>query len=174
MSMRTFLLSFASLILIGFLNPAMATRFVEPKDTQYQSPNGKYTLKITAATGEHQLCEGDKVLWSFNRRLWYNDYFVSNDGKCVLWVNWQHVSEEYPKKTEAYAVYTAEGKVAGKNVNEISELRMWREGDSIGPFGASMRVWRDKVIKRDGEKVTIQVVGKDPIAIDLSNPKAED
>lgn len=174
MGMRTFLLSFASLVIIGFLSQAMATRFAEPQDLQYQSPNGKYTLKITAKTGEHQLCEGDKVLWSFKRRLWYNDYFVSNDGKYVLWVEWQHTSKEFAGKTEAFAVHSADGKVISKNISNVSELREKRDGDSIGPFGQSVRIWRDKIIKRDGEKVTIKVVGKDPLVIDLTNPKGGD
>lgn len=174
MGMRTLLLSLASLVVIGFLTPVMATKFAEPQDMLYQSPNGKYTLKITAKTGEHQLCEGDKVLWSFKRRLWYNDYFVSDDGKYVLWVEWQHTSKEFAEKTEAFAVYSADGTVVSKNISDVSELRERRDGDSIGPFGQSMRIWRDKIIKRDGEKVTIKVVGKESLVIDLANPKGED
>ena len=166
--MRTLMMSLSALICSGFLTTAMATKYAQPKDHEVPSANGKFVLKISAETGEHRLCEGDKVLWKFKREVWHNDYFVSNDGQCVLWVAWRHVKEEATEKGEAVAVYSPEGKVLSKTFNQISKPRA-RGMREIGPIGDFWRLWRTG-LEREREVVTITVTGKNPLIIDLANP----
>ena len=170
--MRTLFLSITSLLMSGFLTTAMATKYAMPQDSEVKSDNGKYVLKITAKTGKHGVYEGDKLLWSFEREVWHNGYFLSNDGKHVLWVAWKHMKAEHTDKKEAVVAYAAEGKVMSKTFGQVSEPRP-RGAREVGPIGDFWRLWRGKM-EQEGNKVTIAVAGKEPLVIDLANPKGGD
>ena len=123
--MRTLFLSLTSLAVSGFLTSAMATSYAPPQDKEVKSANGKYTLKITAKTGEHRVFVGNKELWSFKRDVWHHETFLSNDGAHVVWVAWRHVKDESTAKGEAIAAYSAEGKVVSKGRTlAVSEARL--------------------------------------------------
>jgi len=170
--MRTLFLSLTSLAVSGFLTSAMATSYAPPQDKEVKSANGKYTLKITAKTGEHRVFVGNKELWSFKRDVWHHETFLSNDGAHVVWVAWRHVKDESTAKGEAIAAYSAEGKVVSKTYDQVSKPRA-RGGREIGPIGDFWRLWRGKV-EQEGNAVTIAVAGKDALVIDLADPKGGD
>lgn len=136
--MKTIISTATALIIGGFLSSALAYKIAEPDDTEYKSTNGKYTLKINAETGLHRVCEGDKVLWSFKREVWHDEYHVSNDGKHVLWVAWEYVKDKQTKE-QAVVVYSAEGTVIEKSYAEASKPRQYQAGD-VGPVGDFWRI----------------------------------
>lgn len=167
--MKTLFASMTALILGGFLSTASATSYAPPEDQAIPSPNGKFTLKITANTGEHRLMEGDKVLWSFKRDVWHDQYFVSNDGKHVLWVAWKYVKLE-DAANKAIVVYSAKGEAVSRTYAEASKPRAYKDHE-IGPIGDFWRIWREMEITREGDVVTIKAAGKGDFVVDLSDLK---
>lgn len=166
--MKTYILTATAIILSGFLSTVSAFKPAPQEDEEYKSANGKYTLKISAEEGIHRICEGEKVLWTFKYEVWHDDFFVSDDGKHVLRVAWEYVQNENAERDDAIVVYSANGMVLHKNYAEVSKPREYLK-DEIGPVGDFWRIWRVGV-KREGEKVTIEVTGKPPLVIDLMNP----
>jgi hypothetical protein len=161
------ILTLSAVVLLGLINSANATKIASPKDQVVKSPNGQYHLQIKAKDGLHEMREGDKVLWSFNREVWHDDYFVSNDGKYVLWVSWASVKVD-DVKTQALVVYSSECVALKKSYGEISTPRPYNKGE-VGPIGDFWRIWRGEDITRKEEVILIPVEGRDkPFEIDLS------
>jgi len=164
--MRTFLLSLTTLMISGFLATALATSFAEPQDREVKSANGKYSLKIEAESGKHRIYEGEKLLWSFEREIWHDEYFVSNDGKHVLWVAWKFVREDQVKRDVAVKVYGAKGVEMSQTYDQVSQPRPYAEGE-VGPIGDFWRIWRGEC-KQEGDVVTIQTAGKPACVVDFA------
>ncbi|MFM7180527.1 MAG: hypothetical protein ACKO2G_03560 [Verrucomicrobiales bacterium] len=160
------LLTFSTVIFFSLISSARATKFAAPEDEEVKSPNGRYLLHINAKSGQHEVREGTKVLWSFKKDVWHNNYSVSNDGKHVLWVAWTFVKAE-DIKTEALTVYSSEGVVLKKTYAELGTPRRYRD-DEIGPIGDFWRIWRGKVTRKE-EVISIDVEGREkPFEIDFS------
>lgn len=158
--------SIAAVLLIGFFNSASATRFVAPSDQVVKSPNGQFHLHINATSGLHELREGTKFLWSFQRNVWHHDYFVSNDGKHVMWLSWRFVKAD-DLETEALTVHSSVGVALKKTFAELGTPRPYKN-DEIGPIGDFWRIWRGEVTRK-GEVISIAVEGREkPIEIDFS------
>ena len=104
----------AAIIAIGCAHTATATKFPAPKDRTVTSPNGTYALDINTKTGQNDIREGEKVLWSFNRTVWLDVVYLSNDGQRVLWVAWEHVTVDDTHRKDALVVYSPEGVVLKK------------------------------------------------------------
>jgi hypothetical protein len=156
-----------SSILMGCLTTAMATKYLPPEDQIVKSQNGQYHLDISAKTGQHEIRKGKELLWSFNRRVRYDDYYLSNDGKFVLWAAEKYVQIDDVEKNEAVAVYSSEGLIMKKTFAEVSKPRAYREGE-IGPIGDIWRIWRSKV-NREEDVISIAVEGKkEGFKIDLA------
>lgn len=161
------ILTVASILVVGFLTKAMATSFAPPQDRVVKSPNGQYLLDINAKSGRHEVRKGKKLLWSFKREVWHHDYFVSNDGRFVLWVSWEYVQADDVKKKEALTVYSSEGVALKKTFAEVGKPRPYRK-DEIGPIGDFWRIWRGKITRKE-ELISIPVEGKKKaFIIDLS------
>jgi hypothetical protein len=164
-AMKT-ILTLSAVVLLGLINSAKATSYADPEDQVVKSPNGQYHLHIKAKTGLHEMREGEKVLWSFNREVWHDDYFVSNDGKHVLWVSWDTVKED-DVKTEALVVYASAGVALKKTYAELGTPRPYHKGE-VGPIGDFWRIWRGDITRKD-EVISIPVEGREkPFEIDFS------
>jgi len=149
-----------------FISSAQATSYAKPKDRDIKSSNGQYLLHINAGSGLHEVKEGEKVLWSFEKNVWHNDYYVSDDGKYVLWVAWKYVKEE-DLQAEAVVVYSSEGVVLKKTYAEVGTPRKYKE-DEIGPIGDFWRIWRAGVIIKE-RVISIEVAGNEkPLEIEFS------
>jgi hypothetical protein len=171
------ILTIASILAIGLLTDARATSFSQPEDRTVKSPNGEYQLDIHAESGLHDIRKDGKVLWSFTRQVWHDEFHLSNDGQRVLWVAWKHVQAAGDKswmnrqaedghEAEAIAVYSPDGLILKKTFAEVS-LPKKREGP--GPIGDFWRIWREGETKREGDAVSIPVTGKDEaFRIDLA------
>ena len=152
------ILTTSAVILLCFVDSLMATKFGPPKDVEIKSPNGQFLLHISAESGRHEVREGSKVLWSFDRDVWHDDYFVSDDGQFVLWVSWFFVKAEDVKAT-ALTVYSKSGAAFEKTFAELGTPRAYRK-DEIGPIGDFWRIWRGDV-SRKGEVISIEVEGRE-------------
>jgi len=152
------ILTTSAVILLGFVDSVMATKFGPPKDREIKSPNGQFLLHISAQSCRHEVREGTKVLWSFDKDVWHNDYFVSNDGEFVLWVSWRFVKADDVKMT-ALTVYSKSGAALEKTFAELGTPRAYRK-DEIGPIGDFWRIWRGDV-SRKAEVISIEVEGRE-------------
>lgn len=160
------ILTLSAVVLLGLLNSSQATSYADPKDHVVKSPNGQYHLHINAKSGLHELREGEKALWSFNREVWHDDYLVSSDGKHVLWVSWDSVKVD-DVKTESLVVYSSDGVAFKKTFAELGTPRPYHKGE-IGPIGDFWRIWREDVTRKE-EVVSIPVEGREkPFEIDFS------
>ena len=166
------LIALVPVLFAGMLTTALATSFAPPTDRVVKSPNGTYALHIHAKSGKHEIKKGNEVLWSFKRDVWHNDYYLSDNGKHVLWVGWQYIKVSDASKTSAIAVYSADGSVSERTISKVSTPRRYKKTE-IGPIGSFWRIWRDKS-SREGEIVTIPVAGKKTplrVALDGSQPQ---
>jgi hypothetical protein len=164
-TMKT-IFTLSAVVLFGLISSANATKIASPKDQVVKSPNEKYHLQIQAKNGLHEMREGDKVLWSFHKEVWHDKYFVSNDGKHVLWVSWASVKVD-DLNTHALVVYSSDGVALKKSFGEISTPRPYNKGE-IGPIGDFWRIWRGDITRKE-EVISIAVEGRDkPFEIDFS------
>jgi len=164
-SMRA-ILTLSAVILLGFVDSVMATSFGPPRDREVKSPNGQFLLHINAESGRHEVREGSKVLWSFDKDVWHDAYFVSNNGRFVLWVSWRFVQANNVK-TDALRVYSSRGVALERTFAELGNPRPYRQ-DEIGPIGDFWRIWRGEVTRK-GEVISIPVEGREKsFEIDLS------
>lgn len=170
--MRRFFFSLTILVVSGFLSSAMAFKVAQPESREVLSANGKYRLKIHAESGVHKVYEGKKELWSFERKVWHDEYFVSNDGRYVLWVAWVYVKDEHTDQGEAVIAYSAKGKAISWTYKEISKPKSY-QNVRPGPIGDFWRYWREGV-KQQGNKVIIAVTDKKPFVLNLENPTGGD
>ena len=156
-------------------NLVNATSFVQPKDQKIYSSNGQYVLHIKAKSGHHDVRKSKggllpflrKHSWSFKREVRHDQYFVSNDGKYVLWVAWPFVQINSVQKP-AIIIYSAKGEVLSRQYSDISKPRRYRRRE-VGPIGDFWRIWRGEVTSK-GDVITIEVEGEESLKIDLSKP----
>jgi hypothetical protein len=162
------IVAISAFLLLGFISSASATKIGQPEDRVVRSPNSEYVLHIETKSGRHEIRKGTKVLWSFARKVWHDNYYLSNDGQSVLWVAWKHVKADDVEKNEALSIYSSEGVVSSKTFLEVSKPRHRREKER-GPIGDFWRIWRDEKIARKGDVISIAVEGtKANFTIDLS------
>ena len=177
--MKTILIT-ASILAIGFLTKAMATSYAPPQDRVVRSPNGQYSLEINAKNSRHEIRKGKEVLWSFERRIWHDEFYLSNDGQRVLWVAWERVQVDDGKgwrnrqadeaqQEEAIVIYSPDGVILKKTFAEVSNPV---KPEGPGPIGDFWRVWRGTKITQKDDVISIAVEGKnEDLKIDLSKIK---
>ena len=160
------LIAVTTIIYLSVSN-CLATSFGPPTNRTVKSPNGEVELRIKAKSGRHVIYKGSRRLWSFKKEVWHNDYFVSNDGKYVMWVAWEFVSFENLDEA-ALIIFSADGEILRKSFSEVSTPRRYQRGE-VGPIGDFWRIWRGK-IEQENDLVKIEVAGRNTLAIiDFSN-----
>ena len=162
-----------------------ATSYADPKSETIASANGKYTLITDPKTKNHKVYSSDNLkepLWSFERRIWHDEFYLSNDGQRVLWVAWENVQVDDGKgwrnrqadeaqQEEAIVVYSPDGVLVRKTFAEVSNPV---KPIGPGPIGDFWRVWRGTKITRNDDVISIAVKGKhEEFKIDLSKIKKE-
>lgn len=175
------ILTLSSVVFLGFVNSAMATSYADPTDRVVESPNGHYSLEINTKTSRHEIRKGKEVLWSFERRIWHDEFYLSNDGQRVLWVAWEHMQvvedgkgwrnrqADEAQQEEAIVVYSPDGVLVRKTFAEVSAPI---KPAGPGPIGDFWRVWRGTKITREDDVISIPVEGKnEDFKIDLSKTK---
>lgn len=160
-----------------------ATSYADPKSETIESANGKYTLITDPKTKNHKVYSSDNLkepLWSFERRIWHDEFFLSNDGQRVLWVAWEDVQVDDGKEwrnrqadeaqqEEAVVVYSADGVIVKKTFADVSNPI---KPEGPGPIGDFWRVWRGTEITQKDDVISIAVKGKnEDFTIDLSKIK---
>ena len=178
--MKTILAIASILLAIGFLTESKATSYAPPQDRVVESPNGKYALNINAKTNRHEIRKGTEILWSFERSIWQDEFYLSNDGQRVLWIAWEHVQvadgkgwrnrqADVEQQEEAVVVYSPDGVLLKKTFAEVS-IPVKPVGP--GPIGDFWRVWRGTKITQKDDVISIAVKGKnEEFTIDLSKIK---
>lgn len=139
-------------------NEAHGTSYAKPKLENIYSPNKQYFVRVDPETKVHKVyAEGsEQALWSFTRRVWHEDYYVSNDGGLVAWVAWQHCMTD-KLDDPAVIIYSRNGIAGSRSYDELCfprHLFPWE----IGPIGSSWRVWRHSS-RMSGDMVDIDTVG---------------
>jgi hypothetical protein len=174
------ILAMVSILAFGFLTKAMATSYGPPQNRVVKSPNGQYSLNINTRSSRHEIRKGKEVLWSFERRIWHDEFYLSNDGQRVLWVAWDHVQVDDGKgwrnrqadeaqQEEAVVVYSPDGVLLKKTFAEVS---IPAKPVGPGPIGDFWRVWRGTKITQKDDVISIAVEGRnEDFKIDLANIK---
>jgi hypothetical protein len=157
--MKTILLSLTITLVFGIMSIAFAIRYHPAKDLEVKSPNGIYTLRVSAQTSLHEVIKDNKVLWTFERDVWHNDYFLSNDGQRVLWV--VHPNFHVMGEDSAVIVYAPEGVILKKSVDQISI-------PDPSSIGGVISIWREGATQ-EGNVVTIDTLGRPACVINLAN-----
>lgn len=158
-------------VLMAFASTAFATSYAPPTDREIKSSNGKYILRISAKDSMHYVFEKSspkKVLWSFSRHLWHDDYYLSDDGARVVWVAWPYVQVSETSKS-AIEVWTKDGLKEAATFDKVGDLRKPSKGE-IAPIGDFWRVWRAASFYEHGQ-VTVVQSHKITVNIDLKTGK---
>jgi len=146
----------ALLLLLFSAGPALAYKPASPVRHEVFSPNGEFVLdvdpaaeRLTAyATGDRQT-----ALWSFNRHVWQEQHFLSDDGQTVGLVTWRFVQVdelvdgvcvEFWNRTGRFREYTFSELCP--NPSEFWEMcpvgDFWRKWyTDVDSDGTTLRVW---------------------------------
>jgi hypothetical protein len=107
--MKTLTLSLA--LFTAFAGGLFATSYAPPQERVVKSPNGLFLLRIQPNGGRHEIVAAKnpkQVIWSFDRNVWHDEYFVSDDGAHVAWIAWEFVrTDEY--KNNAVEIWDKDG-----------------------------------------------------------------
>jgi len=160
----------AAWLTILFLAPlqTLATSYIDPVDRDVHSPNKQYVLHIAVKSGLHTIAqngEPNKILWSFRRRVWHDDYFVATNGNRVEWISWHYASTN-DFEMPAIIVYSP----SGENRMSFREIGGSRRNQDGGPVGDFWRLWREKA-ERKGERVAVAIPDGRTVYVDLSTGK---
>ncbi len=134
-----------------------ATKYAEPKSETIKSANGKYTLITNPETKIHKAYSSDDLkthLWSFELKIWHFPIYLSNDGKSVCHLAWEHVKVD-DLKQDCVTFRNANGVFKSYPFSEICADPPKTQDVGIGPIGDFWRTWYHEA-KSDSETVTVK------------------
>jgi hypothetical protein len=153
----------AVLVLLAVPCSAWGTSYAPPQRRDVYSPNRQFILDVNPETGVHSVyavADRTRELWSFKLSVWLFDFALSNDGKVVAVVFWQHLHAEDVEEAVGVGFWNDGGLFRSYAVGELCPLpahtRTWWGGH--GPIGEFWRTWHDKVA-RYGDTLTVRTTG---------------
>lgn len=153
--------------LVSVSGIAFATTYAPPRNRTVSSENGDYELRIDPSAGELSAYEkaSGRKLWKVKRKIWLEEYFLSNDGKILLVAKWEWVKYENLKSPAVLIYREGELEISYTYIKLSKPRRIKLLGE--GPIGSFWRVWRSGV-KQKNQKVTIWTSGWGTRIFDLS------
>ncbi len=164
--MKTIAVSIALVAL--FAGGVFGTSYAPLQERLVKSQNGLFVLRVHPKDGMHEVFaakEPRRVLWSFTRTVWHDEYFVSDDGLRVAWIAWEFVKTD-ELQNSAVEIWTKDGIAKKASFTDVGDLHR-PSSKEVTPIGDFWRIWRDACMHRDGI-VTIQQ-RKNSVRVDLSN-----
>lgn len=153
------------IFLVAGLSVAFATSYAPVQVRSILSANKEFELTITPKTGLHEIkTRQGQLKWTFTRKVWQDDYFISNDGNKVIWVAWPYVKASNCNEP-AVIIYSEHSSPTEWTYDAVSIPRIYKENE-IGPIGEFWRIWRGSASNQDGT-IIIKTEGKEPMAISL-------
>ena len=165
--MKTAILTVA--LVAAFLGDALGTSYAPPEDRRVKSQNELFVLRVHPKGGKHEIFAAKdlkRVLWSFTRPVWHDEYFVSDDGLRVVWIAWEFVKTD-ELQNSAVEIWSKDGIVKKASFIELGDMHR-PSSEQVAPIGGFWRIWRDACMFKDG-KVTIQQRRKNTVRVDLNN-----
>jgi hypothetical protein len=156
-------------LVAAFLGHVFGTSYAPPEDRLLKSQNELFVLRVHPKSGKHEIFAAKnpkRVLWSFTRPVWHDEYFVSDDGLHVVWVSWEFVKTD-DLQNSAVEIWCKDGIAQKGSYTEIGDIRR-PSSEQVSPIGESWRIWRDACTCKDGI-VTIQQRRKQSVRINLNN-----
>lgn len=166
---RTTLLILVTLITVS--GPLLATSYAPPKRQVIRSATGEWELVVDPQSDVHSVRRSawpHQRLWSLRAPVGFQAYFVSNDGRRVVAVQWEYCKTD-ELDSPAVTVYREGRLEKAFSYRSISRPRRYRAGEG-GPIGNFWRIWFEEV-KQKGDRIYIHTSGAGTKCIDLTNGK---
>jgi hypothetical protein len=138
-------------------SPVMATSYMPPTRHDVYSRNRAFVLDVNPETKTHTVYDvrdRSKPLWSFSCGVWHFPFLVSEDGKVVATVEWQHVQVEDIAEANAVTFWSKDGAFRSHFLRDLCPDPPKTSNVGIGPIGDFWRTWYTKV-SDEGDTFTI-------------------
>jgi len=146
---------------------AQATSYASPQRRDVMAPGGAFVLDVNPDKQQatvYKTHDRDRALWSFERSMWQEKYFLADDGQSVAVLAWKHV-QVFDLDQEALQFFKAEGKFKTYAYDDLVVHPSAPRG--IGPIGPFWREWFDSA-SSDGKSLTLVSSGPSTYHFDLS------
>ncbi|MBK8094420.1 MAG: hypothetical protein IPK32_21265 [Verrucomicrobiaceae bacterium] len=156
-------------IITAFLGDVFATSFAPPKDRLVKSENEHFVLRVHAKNGKHEVFAAKnpkRVLWSFTRPIWHDEYFVSDDGSRVVWIAWEFVKTD-ELQNNAVEIWSKDGIAKKASFKEVGDIHR-PSSEQVAPIGDFWRIWRDDCTCKNGI-ITLLQRRKNSVRVDLNH-----
>lgn len=130
-------------LLLLLAGEALAYKPAPPTRHDVFSPNGKFVLDVNPISKRHTVYASDKrdqPLWAFERDVWQETHFLSNDGKALAVVMWQFVTLDSLADGICVEFWDRTGKVREHSFAELCPCPTRYYFES-GPVGSFWRIW---------------------------------
>jgi len=183
----------AILLLLLSASPCYATKYASPKRHDVFSKNEAFVLDVNPETNLHvvfDVKDRTKPLWSVSFRVWHFPILLSNDGKVVATVAWEHVRVQDIGECAAVTFWNKDGKFRTYPLRELCPdppktvgpgpvgdvERTWHMG--AGSVGDKFSVWTTRYWDysfrfADGELLERRYFGREPRA-EKAKPREPD
>jgi hypothetical protein len=148
----------AMLVLLLTAAPAFATSYARPKRHDVLSPNGAFVLDVRPDTKVHTVYafrDRSKPLWSFSCTVWHFPFLVSDDGRVVATVAWEHIPVQAIVGAKAVRFRNKDGEFRSHLLRDLCPDPPKTKEVGRGPIGDFWRTWYTKV-QNDGDTFTIR------------------
>lgn len=152
------------LVLLCCVSPCFGTSYAEPRRHDVYSPNKAFVLDVNPKTEVHNIYAANdrKVpLWSFTRPVWHSPWLLSNDGKVVAMIAWEHVQEKFLDKVDGVQFWNAAGRFKAYSLKELCPDPPRTQDITIGPIGEFWRTWYRDVYQEEDELSLQTTIGKE-------------
>ena len=156
-------------LIAAFLVDVFGTSYAPPQERLVKSQNELFVLRVHPKGGKHEIFaakDPQRVLWSFTRPVWHDEYFVSDDGLRIVWIAWQYVKTD-ELQNGAVELWSKDGIAKKASFTEVGDIHR-PSSEQVAPIGDFWRIWRDACTCKDGI-VTIQQRRKNSVRVDLNN-----
>jgi len=160
-------------LILAVATSAFATSFVPPQKRDVYSPNKEYFVRVDPQRNKltvYRTTSPKRALWSIERPIWLEEYFISDSGSAVVFVAWEFVRTDQLNEP-ALIVYTSEGIALSKTYKEISKPRRIALNE-VGPIGSFWRIWKEKNIQTP-DSVKVSPVGRDTVTVTFETKNKE-
>jgi hypothetical protein len=152
---RSAFLALCFLSLITSLGRAYSV--ARPERQEVRAPNGQFVLDVNPQTEIHTVYATkyrNSPLWSFTSPIWLGPIFLSDDGKVVAILAWEHVRAEDLDRKPCTRFWNEAGPLRSYSFAEICPNPRSRPFWEIGPIGPDWRVWCGDV-RQDGDNLLV-------------------
>lgn len=146
------------LLIVGLVGVAGATSYGPPEKHDVRSPDGAFVLHVDPSAQRITVARSDAAatpLWSLERKIGFETYFLAPGGQRVAAVTWQFVQVDN-LGDPAVEILDGGGRVTYWSVEDLIAQPPRIRG--VGPIGSFWRRWLASA-HQEGDELIVETAG---------------